>query len=109
MTARIFGMTKKLAISVPDDVAERLAQEDNVSGFVTRLVRGRMGGEEIRRIYRERGTPLDEDAIRRAGEEMDRLQAAVTPEFRAEAEEFAAKLRARHPDALKPMRGARQD
>lgn len=99
-------MTKKLAISVPDDVAERLAQEENVSAFVTRLVRGRMGGEEIRRIYRERGTPLSEDEIRRAGEEMDQLQAAITPEKRAELEDFSARVRARDRDfILKTVHG----
>lgn len=86
-------MTKKLAISVPDDVAARLAREENVSGFVTQLVRSWIGGEEIRRIYRERGTPLSEDRIRAAGEEMYALQAGLTPQTRARLEAFSAKIR----------------
>src|SRR5689334_23302056 len=43
------GMTKKIAISVPDDVAARLEREPNVSAFVTEAVRTRMDAEEVHR------------------------------------------------------------
>lgn len=97
---RVCGMTKKLAISVPDDVATRLAMEDNVSAFVTQLVRNWVGGEAIRRIYRERGNPLSEDRIRAAGEEVHALQTGLTPETRARLEAFSAKVQDRDREFL---------
>jgi hypothetical protein len=43
------GMTKKLAISVPDDVAARLDQESNVSASITEAVRVRIAAEDVGR------------------------------------------------------------
>ena len=39
-------MTKKIAISIPDDVAEKLGEIDNVSAYVTEAVRRRMRGRD---------------------------------------------------------------
>lgn len=102
-------MTKKLAISVPDDVAARLAREENVSSFVSQAVRRVMAGEEVRRRHREMGFDIPEEEIERAKAEFDRVQAGITPELRAEAEQLARELRARDPVVLKGPPSARRD
>ncbi|MBU8856634.1 MULTISPECIES: hypothetical protein [unclassified Micromonospora] len=78
-------MTKKIAISVPDDVAERLAQEPNVSAFVTESVRQRMAGERTRRALRQVGFRLSDGGLADAGHALDEAQAKITPELRARA------------------------
>lgn len=93
-------MTRKLTISVPDKVADRLAQEDNVSAFITSAVERVMTGEEVRRRHREIGFHIPEEEIARSREEYDRLMAGITPELRAEADELARAIRARDPKIL---------
>ncbi|MFC4146890.1 hypothetical protein ACFO0M_11580 [Micromonospora mangrovi] len=78
-------MTKKIAISVPDDVAERLAEEPNVSAFITDSVRQRMAGERTRRALRQVGFRLSEEGLAKAGRTLDEAQARITPDLRAEA------------------------
>ncbi|MEV0004103.1 hypothetical protein AB0H28_17705 [Micromonospora sp. NPDC050980] len=78
-------MTKKIAVSLPDDVAERLAQEPNVSAFVAESVRQRMAGERTRRTLRQVGFRLAEDRLAEAGRALDEAQAKITPELRARA------------------------
>ncbi|MGH3680697.1 MAG: hypothetical protein ACRDT2_10680 [Natronosporangium sp.] len=102
-------MTKKLTISVPDRVADRLAQEDNVSAFVTQAVERVMTGEEVRRRHRGIGFHIPEEDIRRAAAEHDRLLAGVTPELQAEAEQLAREIRTRDPVVLKGPPSARRD
>ncbi|WP_051799636.1 hypothetical protein [Catenuloplanes japonicus] len=79
-------MTKKLAISVPDDVAARLEQEPNVSAFITSAVRYRMAGERTRNALRGLGFQLDEEGIAAAGRQFDEMQQRITPELRSQAE-----------------------
>ena len=78
-------MTKKIAISVPDDVAERLAKEPNVSAFVTQAVRRQMVGETTREMLAAAGFEITDEDIAEARAEMERLRATITPELRAEA------------------------
>jgi hypothetical protein len=78
-------MTKKLAISVPDDVAERLAREPNVSAFVTQAVRRQMAGERTRMALRQVGFRLTEAGLAEADRKLVDAQAKITPELRAEA------------------------
>ncbi|MDP9799856.1 hypothetical protein J2S43_008368 [Catenuloplanes nepalensis] len=85
-------MTKKIAISVPDDVAAHLAKESNVSAYVTDAVRGRMYRDIVRNSLRERGHEITEVSIAAARSEIDRIQASITPELRAQAEELRAEL-----------------
>lgn len=93
-------MTKKLAISVPDDVADRLAREPNVSAFVTEAVRRRMASEKTREMLAAVGFEITDEDIAETRAEMERLRASITPELRAEAarlrdEIMAARSRAR--------------
>lgn len=91
-------MTKKLTISVPDEVAERLAREENVSAFVTSAVQRVMVGEQVRRRQRDAGYDVPERWVEAAREERDRIEASlasISTDRRAELEEFSARIRAR--------------
>ncbi|MFB9239513.1 hypothetical protein ACFFWC_28935 [Plantactinospora siamensis] len=78
-------MTKKIAISIPDDVAERLEREPNVSAFITRAVRRQMAGETTRETLRSVGFRLTDEGLTEAGRKLDDAQAKITPELRAKA------------------------
>jgi len=78
-------MTKKIAISLPDDVAERVAQEENASAFIADAVRRRMASEEARRVLRGLGFELSDETMASVQAEMDAARAGVTPELRAKA------------------------
>ena len=78
------GMTKKITVSLPDDIAERLSHEDNASAFVAESIRRRMLGETVRRQLREAGINVTEEGIAKAAEEDRRLEERLTPEVRRE-------------------------
>jgi hypothetical protein len=85
-------MTRKLAISLPDEIAARLDREPNVSAFVAELIRLRMIAENVWDGLSSAGVPLTEDGRARARRELDALRAGVTPGLRIEAAELAARL-----------------
>jgi hypothetical protein len=60
-------MTKKITISIPDDVAERLAAGDveNVSAYITEAVRRRIEVEQTRDFLRARGINVTEEGVAR--------------------------------------------
>ncbi|MGW5557895.1 hypothetical protein ACWER9_11785 [Micromonospora sp. NPDC003944] len=78
-------MTKKITVSLPDDLAERLAQEPNASAYVAESLRRRVAGERTREILRSAGFALTDEGLARAQVEMDQLEASITPELRIEA------------------------
>jgi hypothetical protein len=86
------SMTKKIAISVPDDVAERLAREPNVSAYITDAVRRRMSAERTREALVALGFDITDEGIARAHEEHRRLMESVTPELRAKAAAVKAEI-----------------
>ncbi len=93
-------MTKKIAVSLPDDVAERLARESNVSAFVARAVRRQMAGEKTREILSRAGFVITDEDIAEAHAEMEQLRAKISPELREQAarlrdEVMTARARAR--------------
>jgi hypothetical protein len=83
-------MTKKIAVSLPDDVAEWLAGMDNVSAYVAESVRIRMEAQETREILRSVGFEFTEEGRAKAAAQIAEARAKITPELI----EFAAKLRA---------------
>jgi hypothetical protein len=85
-------MTKKLAVSLPDDVAERLAREPNVSAYVAEAVRRRMNGERVREILTGLGFEITDEGLADADAEMQRLRAGITPELRAKAAALYAQV-----------------
>ena len=78
-------MTKKIAISIPDDVAEKLGAVDNVSAYVTEAVRRRMRGEQIRSELRKVGVDVTEEGVAAWRDRLAKLDAQWTPEERAAA------------------------
>lgn len=94
----VAGMTRKLAISVPDDVAERLDREPNVSAFISEAVRRMIVSERVRHQLAGAGLEVTDERVAAASAELETLHASVSPELRA----AAAEVRSR----LKPGRGA---
>lgn len=91
-------MTKRLTISVPDDVAAVLELQDNVSAYVTDVVRRQRSRDRHDEAMRAVG--LDPAALR-TPEAKARARAAlyVSPESAAGRRELARKLAAGEPDA----------
>ncbi|WP_328343697.1 hypothetical protein [Micromonospora sp. NBC_00421] len=87
-------MTKKIAVSLPDDVAERLAREPNVSAFVARAVRRQMAGEQTRAVLSHAGFAITDEDVARAHAEMQQLAAGITPELREQATRVQTEVRA---------------
>lgn len=78
-------MTKKIAISVPDDVAERLAREPNVSAYVTDSLRRRMAYEITMRTLAQMGQEPTPQQLAEAESRITDAQRRMTPELRAQA------------------------
>jgi hypothetical protein len=81
-------MTRKIAISVPDDVADRLDRESNVSAFITDAVRRRMMSEDVRDRLAHGGFTVTEEDIADAATELGDLHAGVTPRLQREASQL---------------------
>ncbi|MGH3716331.1 MAG: hypothetical protein ACRDT4_23155 [Micromonosporaceae bacterium] len=77
-------MTKKITVSLPDDVAERLEYERNASAYVAEAIRRRMLSEQVREQLRAVGINVTDEDIAKVDEEMKRLEASITPEMRRE-------------------------
>jgi hypothetical protein len=78
-------MTKKIAISLPDDVAARLSADDidNVSAYVTEAVRQRMRSERTGDALRGAGFAITDEGVASWRERLARLDAQQTSEERA--------------------------
>jgi hypothetical protein len=68
-------MTKKITISVPDDVAARLDKVDNVSAYLTALARRDLRRETGLRQLSEAGFEISPEGVDRA---RARLRAAAS-------------------------------
>ena len=91
-------MTRKIAISVPDDVAARLEREPNVSAFIAETVRRRMASEHVREALQEAGFAVSEEGVGEATQTLDALRRRVTPQLRREAAELRSRLRSGRPE-----------
>ena len=75
----LFGMTtRRISISVPDDVAERLDREENASAYITGAVRARMRRESVRDVLTAAGFDISTDAVERMRERVADLEARRT-------------------------------
>jgi hypothetical protein len=83
-------MTKKIAISVPDDVADRLSYESNVSAYITDAVRRRMDAERTRQMMKSAGFDFTEESLAEAASALDEVRASITPELRVKAQRIRA-------------------
>jgi len=79
--AYALGMTKKIAISIPDDVAERLAAGDieNVSAYVTAAVRRQIVTEQLRKDLERSGIHVTQEGVDRWRRLLAERRAQMTP------------------------------
>ena len=92
-------MTRKLTISLPDDVAERLDREKNVSAFIAESVRQRMTAEQTRRVLSQLGFDLSSDGMAATAMAYDDAMTGVTPDLRARAAALVSEARQGRPAA----------
>lgn len=85
-------MTKKITVSLPDELAARLTREPNVSAYVAEALRRRVAGERTREVLCRSGFALTEAGVARAHAEREQLSASITPELREQAAELEAKV-----------------
>jgi hypothetical protein len=76
-------VTKKLTISVPDDVAERISHEENVSAWFTDAARAAMRAERFDALHRNDPGYNLERARTSIREQLERLDREWTVERRA--------------------------
>ncbi len=79
-------MTRKLSISLPDDLAEHLDTVDNASAYIADAIRLRRKGERTREMFARHGIQITEEGVQAAGE---RLRAAEERRRQARAERTA--------------------
>ena len=81
-------MTKRVTVSLPDDIADRLEREPNASAYVAAALRGQMEREETRRLLAEHGFVLTEQGRERARRRLAAVREAMTPERYAQLREM---------------------
>jgi hypothetical protein len=65
-------MTRKLSISVPDDVAAWLDRQGNVSSAITEVIRGHLASQHTAEVLRRAGFDPSEDGKRQWRERLAR-------------------------------------
>jgi hypothetical protein len=63
-------MTRKLSISLPDDVAEHLDHVDNASAYIAEAIRLRRKQERTREFFARHGIQITDAGVARAGEKL---------------------------------------
>jgi hypothetical protein len=86
-------MTKKITVSLPDDIAERLENEKNVSAFVAESIRRRMEAEHTRRRLIDLGFELSDEGLAEARARYEAALAKITPEMREQTAALLARAR----------------
>jgi hypothetical protein len=79
-------MTRKLSISLPDDLAEHLDTVDNASAYIADALRLRRKAERTREMFTRHGIHITDEGVQAAGE---RLRAAEERRRQARAERAA--------------------
>jgi Arc/MetJ-type ribon-helix-helix transcriptional regulator len=85
-------MTRKISISLPDDVAEQLDEVDNVSAFITEAVRQKLRSMRTYAALRAAGLELTEEGLERMRQRY-RARGKITPEMKANAEAFLERIK----------------
>ncbi|MGH3681782.1 MAG: hypothetical protein ACRDT2_16235 [Natronosporangium sp.] len=67
-------MTRKLSISVPDDVAAELDRVDNASAYIAEAVRLRRRRERTREMLERHGVPVTDEGVSAMGERLRALK-----------------------------------
>ncbi|WP_405105715.1 hypothetical protein OG559_19460 [Micromonospora sp. NBC_01405] len=74
---------RKLSISVPEDVADRLEAEPNASAFVADTIRARIELEQLTNLNRDLGITVTAEGVARARARRLAVEAEWSPERRA--------------------------
>jgi hypothetical protein len=91
-TRALARMTRRLTISVPDDIAERIDREPNASAFIAGLIRRATRYEPIQ-VYLQEELGVTEEGKARARERLRRARAeADRPEKVERREAFWAEV-----------------
>ncbi|WP_203899217.1 hypothetical protein [Virgisporangium aliadipatigenens] len=88
-------MTVRIAVSLPDDVAERLAREPNVSRFVAEAVRQQIRRERSMDLLAQAGYVFDETDIEAGQQLITEHLGSVSPELAARADERLSRWKRR--------------
>ena len=81
-------MTKKITVSLPDDVADRLAYERNVSSYVAEAVRRQISHERTMELLSQAGFALLDDEVDEAYSELQDAKRTMTATLRRHAQEL---------------------
>ena len=63
-------MTRKLSISLPDDVAEHLDHIDNASAYIAEAIRVRRRSERTRAMLARHGIAVTDEGVATAGAKL---------------------------------------
>lgn len=63
-------MTRKMSITLPDDVAELLDNEDNASAYIAEAIRLRQQREHVRDFLARHGYQVTEEGMNRIGKRL---------------------------------------
>jgi hypothetical protein len=77
-------MSKRVTVNLPDEIADRLSEEPNVSAFVAEAIRDRMSQERTNALLAEHGFRITEEGRARARARMTEARQRMTPERYAE-------------------------
>ncbi|PYC65423.1 hypothetical protein C7C45_29165 [Micromonospora arborensis] len=80
---------RKLSISVPPDVAERLERESNASAYITQAVRDRMRLDALDAELAHQGIQITEQGVAEARARRAAVEADWSPERRRAVRERA--------------------
>ncbi len=75
----MFGMTRRISITLPDEVAQRLDQEENASAYIADAIRQRVRRETLRDVLVDAGYQITADGkekMRRRLHEAEARRAA---------------------------------
>jgi hypothetical protein len=86
-------MTKRVTVDLPDDVAERLGQEGDVSAFVAEAVRARMRAETSRAVMESAGFRFTDEGLAEARRRLEEGRRRMTAEVRAEGHRLLDEIR----------------
>ena len=86
-------MTKKLTVSLPDDIADRLGRETNVSAFVAMAIRRQMDRERTIELLGQAGYDLTVGHAETGFDRLHDAQRQMTVDLRRQADDLLAGAR----------------
>jgi hypothetical protein len=78
-------MTRKIAISLPEDIADHLRDKPNVSAYVAESIRRRIDADDVRGRLAGLGFDLDDAALHIARSEFEAARAGIDDDLRVAA------------------------